>query len=471
MNNKLRYVTSFTLPEKKIDTERWGAVGSHLLPFQVRAIQPVSNHAQFYMSGITHSKIESLNEMNSSDYYRVDINSPGFGLNKSNLFFHPNPVLTDYGKGKRYLYEGSPATIDEGKLDKNLLKEKTWLAAVCFIGIDVDFKDTSEEELKKRIQKLPLQPTTIVHSGNGYHLYFSVKHIYLVKKKKLDFSSDLMTIYCYEHKVREISQNISNLLGGDPVANKNVTGTLRVPNTFNYKIINGKENIKYCKYLKGDLVHDYHNPTYELQQLIDTFAPELNILQTQTSIDYTYRIKDRAKPNMDRVIRAGGNFWNHFNIQKPNKGLSKYFQYIYGRRNYPTYMEYREVGTNRSAGQKRSEIKKHRDTMLKLGVIELVEKGNYKKRTASIYRLTDLFFEACKVKRKVTNKGKVQVVLAGKIPEGQYRPLIKEWWGTLKAAGYEKLQIRSIMENKIQQRDVIKGDEGGLLDWCEEHFY
>jgi hypothetical protein len=64
-----------------------------------------------------------------------------------------------------------------------ILKEGSWrnkqnVEATRYIWTEVDFKDHpsfSAEEIRRRIEAIPLKPTAVIFSGHGYHLYWQLK--------------------------------------------------------------------------------------------------------------------------------------------------------------------------------------------------------------------------------------------------------------------------------------------------------
>lgn len=470
MNKSPKYITSFNTPELSVIQDRWGAQSSStLLPFQVKAIQ-IKGDTQSYYNGISQDKINSLNEHEESDLRHVDVNKAGLGINKYNLYFYPNPIITSFGKRHRTHFKGSPLIFN----DEVAEKDRTYIAAICFVAIDVDFNDTPESVLTKRLKQLPLQPSTIVHSGNGLHIYFSVKHVYLVSKA-LDYTGQLYKIQTYENTLRAVSQKISDILGGDSRANNHISGLLRIPNTWNYKIKDGAPNITYCKYLKGNLIEDYHNPKYSLDEIIEKFSIDLTT-SNPTPPNYKYEIDKRPTPCDEGWMIASNLFWGYFSdfkAPKPfQKNITRYFKYVYGHRKLDYYIELREPGTDRTAGMKRITLKKVRAFFLENKLIEELEAGSYKKRKATHYKPTDLFYEIIKMPKPIyKSQRKISEIVNAEIIEGQSRKQIPKEIGILKASGFSKDKIKDIMLKKIAARKVIKGDEKDLVEWCLKTYF
>ena len=62
----------------------------------------------------------------------------------------------------------TPATRDGGG-------RKEHIEQIPCLFCDIDFKDTPESKAQKLIAEYPLQPTAIINSGGGLHLYWLLK--------------------------------------------------------------------------------------------------------------------------------------------------------------------------------------------------------------------------------------------------------------------------------------------------------
>jgi hypothetical protein len=124
----------------------------------------------------------------------------------------------------------------EANLDKNLYFgvstrhkyctnfEKGSCNKINTLFLDIDFKmkgNENQEEVLERINGFPLEPTFLIHSGNGYHLYWRL----------------MAPIELNEEKVAVIEKTLKGIckkLNGDPSPCQ-VAQIMRVPNTFNVK--------------------------------------------------------------------------------------------------------------------------------------------------------------------------------------------------------------------------------------------
>jgi len=64
----------------------------------------------------------------------------------------------------------------------NQKRNKDGVAEICFLHADIDFKDVIDDPdtILRRLKTLPLPPSLIVSSGNGYHIYWLFKESILV---------------------------------------------------------------------------------------------------------------------------------------------------------------------------------------------------------------------------------------------------------------------------------------------------
>jgi len=64
----------------------------------------------------------------------------------------------------------------------NQKRNKDGVAEICFLHADIDFKDVIDdpETILRRLKTLPLPPSMIISSGNGYHIYWLFKESIIV---------------------------------------------------------------------------------------------------------------------------------------------------------------------------------------------------------------------------------------------------------------------------------------------------
>jgi len=105
------------------------------------------------------------------------------------------------------------ATRKEGKGDKDGIVE------IPAVWSDIDFKDIDQDEVDRRIAAFTLQPSIIVNSGKGYHLYWILN----TPAKREDIA-----------RIESINKRLVNNFGGDK-GSVDAAHTLRVPGTYNIK--------------------------------------------------------------------------------------------------------------------------------------------------------------------------------------------------------------------------------------------
>jgi hypothetical protein len=96
---------------------------------------------------------------------------------------------------------------------------KTNIEAIPAVWVDVDFKDINRDEVDRRVTAFSLQPSIIVKSGNGNHLYWV-----------LDTPAKIGDI----PKIEDINKRLVNHFGGDN-GSADAAHILRLPGTYNIK--------------------------------------------------------------------------------------------------------------------------------------------------------------------------------------------------------------------------------------------
>ena len=344
-----------------------------------------------------------------------------------------------------------------------------WLAAIQFIAVDIDFNKTSQKEADQLLNKIKVKPSTLVSSGNGYHAYYSVARIPLVTGKKLDFTTDLITSFSYENKLKALTSKISQLLGGDSVADNNVLGLLRVPETKNYKIIENHTVIKDCEYIYGDLTKDYVNPKYSFEELIREFCPE--IMECKSAISFNDKVvqhnpKSRPKINIEKWIIAYTNFCKYFSLSSELKSFGKYFKYIYGHRLLDYYIENPTKSYGKRAGIKSEYLKRARDKMLDLGVITKLSDANREQGISAKYKPTELFYTSCGIdlpkRKEYTSSHYERHTLRSRMTSDL------KW---LKQTGVSREQAEVYIRGKLAKRKTNQADEEDFLNWGLNTFF
>ena len=106
-------------------------------------------------------------------------------------------------------------------------RKKDNVAEICFLHTDIDFKDVIDDPatILRRLKALPLPPSMIVSSGNGYHCYWRFKEAIAI-----NIIDGVETI----EKVEANLKLLADLCGGDMKVTQ-VAALMRLPGTHNSK--------------------------------------------------------------------------------------------------------------------------------------------------------------------------------------------------------------------------------------------
>lgn len=105
------------------------------------------------------------------------------------------------------------ATREKGKGTKEDIVE------IPAVWVDIDFKDTTKEEVEKHLDTFKLEPSIVVNSGRGLHLYWILKN---------------PATYGDVKRIEDINRRIVKHFGGDKAAVE-AARILRLPGTYNQK--------------------------------------------------------------------------------------------------------------------------------------------------------------------------------------------------------------------------------------------
>jgi len=97
--------------------------------------------------------------------------------------------------------------------------KKIDIVEIPAVWVDIDFKDTPEEDADEKIKHFPLEPSIKVNSGGGYHLYWVLR--------TPATQSDIQ-------KIEDINKRLATELGGDQ-GSTDAAHILRLPGTRNHK--------------------------------------------------------------------------------------------------------------------------------------------------------------------------------------------------------------------------------------------
>ena len=155
----------------------------------------------------------------------------GFSRNGQNIFF--GVALRD-GRGGR----------------------KDNIVEIPVLWVDIDFKDTPKEQTDSKLKDFPNEPSVIVDSGGGYHVYWILKE-----------PESREGIFYIEN----ILKRLAHYFDGDQGAT-DASRILRVPGTLNFKYTPPRE----VKIIKLSPALNYNPDDF------DSFLPELPITQNDS---------------------------------------------------------------------------------------------------------------------------------------------------------------------------------------------
>ena len=151
-------------------------------------------------------------------------------------------------------------TVNGFKDGKDAKKENCTSINAFFVDIDGRKDELELDEIKKR-----LEPTFILETKNGHHIYWLLdEQVYKDEVSKEEWDSSVM-------KWERIEQSIVTTLNADPVV-KDITRIMRIPNTYYWKKSGDayKQGIGSAPFkIKG--VHKKISATYSLEQMEDAF--------------------------------------------------------------------------------------------------------------------------------------------------------------------------------------------------------
>lgn len=93
-------------------------------------------------------------------------------------------------------------------------------SALRALFVDLDFKSTAEHEARAKLERFPLKPTVVIHSGGGLHVYW-------LTREPLDLQIEAA-------KTKSLLRRLALVLGGD-LASAEPARILRLPGSFNHK--------------------------------------------------------------------------------------------------------------------------------------------------------------------------------------------------------------------------------------------
>jgi len=468
------YPTSPFHPERGYGKEKWGVNNSlRLLPFQAIAVPAktrtgIDSNKLIYpatlIEGLNLDEVLSGNKTIQSQQDRYDLTIPAWGVGAYNYFFYPNPMMT-LVLG-RYTYYGWRR---ERKYCKATVDGSLQLAAIYFCFVDIDFKTVSQSFADELIAQSPIPPDVIVHSGNGYHLYFRVKTISLLER--LDEYREWISLY------KKTTDCLKKFFKADLAQSQR----LRIPNTTNFKIDKetGLPNMTECREIKGSIIESYfRESSLTLEQLLLAFAGAKTADLKKVLPYYESKAHLRPKPNLEGLDDARKNFVNHFGLKRLNKSKTKFFNYIYGFRNQPKYIELRDEFDGNFLGMNGTSAKHVRHFFQRLKVIRLLKKANKFARKSAEFELTDLFWQSIGqsepnyiTAKKVTKRSIHEIVGSEPYQEGELRAKLKADYRDLRNRGFQDEEITEYLLSKASHCGGRSNkDASDLLKWCRKYY-
>jgi hypothetical protein len=140
--------------------------------------------------------------------------------------------ISKWDRAKRGIFV-CVSTVRAGKK-----RNKEGISEICFLHADIDFKDVVDDpdSILRRLKSLPLPPSLIVSSGNGFHCYWCFKEPLVVNIVDISDTGGNETI----ERVEAALKLLADLVGGDMKVTQ-VAALMRLPGTHNSKRDEWKE--------------------------------------------------------------------------------------------------------------------------------------------------------------------------------------------------------------------------------------
>ena len=160
------------------------------------------------------------------------------------------------------VYFGVNPRVDKGGKKENV-KYLT-----CFHA-DIDYgpnhnktpKWAAKSEALTAIRAFSLKPTYIVQSGGGFHCYWVLKEPLSVAEYGID-------------ALEGLNKQFANELGGD-AGTQDISRILRVPNTFNHKLITPR---------KVEIVYNNSDKLYNYRDILTSYVPKISANQQNENV-------------------------------------------------------------------------------------------------------------------------------------------------------------------------------------------
>lgn len=447
-------VTSIIDPEtvKYTNFKKWGGNESlGIRPFQVREV--IDSRVQNHLEGITKGRLKRL------------FTNPN-AINHA-VFFYPNDIETYLkSSGRRFKRYPIDHYTDKPQQDYT---DKFANLFFCFVDYDPpkdseDLKVASRKKFLDKAKSFELPPDVIVDSGNGYHAYWAISPIHVLRSYDQDEHPALI-------KFKQIQRALSEYFEADSTSATGKPRMLRIPGTWNVKV--GRSRL--CQYEVGDLLTAKSNPKYKLDDLfrhlkgIGLIKPYKRALKRR-----------RPKPNFDGWRDALTLVRGHFKLPRVSEQFKRSFKFYYGHLKLQQDCVLEGEFNRKHLGTNGSQIKIARDQFIAMGLIQIISPPDYLRKKARILGFNDLFFNLCKIQRlgkKVSNEKRQMVineVLQSDCPAGERRKLLTMKLNTLILQGgiRNKETLSSILCQWIHNRPTgLPRDTGEVNYLIEKNKY
>jgi hypothetical protein len=150
-------------------------------------------------------------------------------------------------------------------LNDGAWRKKEEVRAAHWVWAEVDFKDhpdLSQEEIRRRLDGMPIRPTLIVFSGHGYHLWWKLREAIDARPGEA------------QRRLEEVLRLACAHVGGDPQVAE-VARLMRLPGSHNSRNTGEK--------ILVEIVTHNPNLAYELDELTDAWLEARPVLPERTS--------------------------------------------------------------------------------------------------------------------------------------------------------------------------------------------
>ncbi len=184
------------------------------------------------------------------------------------------------------LYHGVASRDGQGGKKENCIN-------IYAVWCDIDFKDISEEKANELLKYFPLEPSIVIRSGGGYHVYW--------------FLSEPLGKESFE-EIEKINKRLAQYFTGDR-GSTDITHVLRVPETLNHKPERANPHAPTVKIekFKPDVYYELDDLGQYLPKLEKPLSNTLTTGVSLASLPISFNIKKiiqegEKKPNRSEAI-------------------------------------------------------------------------------------------------------------------------------------------------------------------------